>query len=454
MPFFQSSLTKKASSFALAVQLLLQCMMIGGASAQANDNDVNCTSTIAETICESELHGILCEALEMTGLDEDLAASEESWTVFAPTDDAFLALGDDNLEALLYNATTSGDPTATTVAADLLLFHVVQGAAMMVDDLPCEAGENLLTMANGEDSRTLCIDKVPAFQKGMYNEATRTDTFIEFQVTQQKQKQKQDAAAQHYAPLPAYISATQVCNGVIYTVDQVMLFEPLPFPIPPPTEEDTIVQQEEEEEEEEEEELQGEEEEQDSKPSLTIVDGVQNDDFHSGFGLGIVAGRDDHTEETTESAAGGSGGGGDDGGCLSIADLACSMDDLEAFCSIITEHDMATKLSESPEDGTKYTVFAPNDQAFMKDSTHTITSDELQFHVYEAAQALYMQDLNCVETIEMMNGKDSRTVCTDNDAVKSQKGASNPRSSMPELVAADKPACNGVLHIVSAIMKP
>ena len=39
-----------------------------------------------------------------------------------------------------------------------------------MDDLPCEAGENLIEMATGKDARSICDRKVPTWMKGRANE--------------------------------------------------------------------------------------------------------------------------------------------------------------------------------------------------------------------------------------------------------------------------------------------
>ena len=83
----------------------------------------------------------LCQALEVTGLAEDLDG--DVWTVLAPTDAAFEELGQDNLDYFLGNDTEA--------LADLLLLHLIAGEAVASSDLPCQAGSNLITMAN-EDS--------------------------------------------------------------------------------------------------------------------------------------------------------------------------------------------------------------------------------------------------------------------------------------------------------------
>ena len=70
----------------------------------------------------------------------------------------------------------------------------------------------------------------------------------------------------------------------------------------------------------------------------------------------------------------------------------------------------------------------------------------MKFHVIKD-DIRFEADLVCTRAIEMMNGKDSRTVCTGNG--KHQKGGKNPRDDMPRIVNDDIVGCNGVLHVVN-----
>jgi uncharacterized surface protein with fasciclin (FAS1) repeats len=87
----------------------------------------------------------LCEAIQLTGLDNDLTMEE--WTVFAPTDLAFeVTLGEENVNWFMNN---------TSAFTNLLLFHVLP-TPMLSLDFVCQGqeGSNLMTMANGQQSRT------------------------------------------------------------------------------------------------------------------------------------------------------------------------------------------------------------------------------------------------------------------------------------------------------------
>ena len=106
-------------------------------------------SSIAEEMAAEELPTIvdaavvdgnfttLVSALEAAGLVETLQG-EGPFTVFAPTDEAFAALGEDTINGLLTDPEGLGS---------ILLYHVVPGALMAEDVIAAEA----LTSAQGED---------------------------------------------------------------------------------------------------------------------------------------------------------------------------------------------------------------------------------------------------------------------------------------------------------------
>jgi len=89
----------------------------------------------------------LVTALQATGLDGPLAGGHEVWTVFAPTDDAFAALGADTLNSLL------ADPDTLK---DILLYHVIADQAVDATTALSLAG-SAIHMANG-DSANLSIN--------------------------------------------------------------------------------------------------------------------------------------------------------------------------------------------------------------------------------------------------------------------------------------------------------
>lgn len=166
----------KSSIFLALVAILSAPSTVMGLVVGEDDvfNTTECLS-IADIICTEGLNlNALCEAITITELDDDL--NEDAWTIFAPTDLAFEALGRDNLDALVM----ANDTVALT---DLLLFHIVPGVALTSDLLPCEAGNNLLDMANGETSRTLCEAKVnPVEQRGQFNDKADAPKFVDMDI--------------------------------------------------------------------------------------------------------------------------------------------------------------------------------------------------------------------------------------------------------------------------------
>lgn len=87
----------------------------------------------------------LVAALEATGLDATLDDPEASFTVFAPTDDAFAALGQDTIDALLAD---------TDTLSNILLYHVISGSeTLAADAIAVAQSENsLVEMANGDNT--------------------------------------------------------------------------------------------------------------------------------------------------------------------------------------------------------------------------------------------------------------------------------------------------------------
>ena len=138
------------------------------------------------------------------------------------------------------------------------------------------------------------------------------------------------------------------------------------------------------------------------------------------------------------------------------AEIACSLDDFSTLCTAIQTVGLDDDLNE---DG-QWTVFAPTDAAFSKLdddlfnsilSDHGLLKDVLLFHAV-ANDVVYASDLECKNTIQMANGKNSRTVCR--GASVYQKGAGNSRDDMPEIIESDIAACNGILHVVDEVMLP
>lgn len=134
----------------------------------------------AEIACNLPSFSALCELVGVFELGD--ALSSGTWTIFAPTNDAFSAIAD----------------VAATLAPeellDILLFHAVNGTALSTSDLECEG---FITMVNGVESQTVCDEDGNIFQVGAGN--------------------SEDMLPQIILPdVPA-------CNGIIHAVDNVLL---------------------------------------------------------------------------------------------------------------------------------------------------------------------------------------------------------------------------------------
>lgn len=101
--------------------------------------------SIVDVAVEAGSFTTLVAALEATGLDTVLADMDGSFTVFAPTDDAFAELGEETINNLLAD---------TDTLSDILLYHVISGSEVLADAaVNLAAGEDsLVEMANGDNA--------------------------------------------------------------------------------------------------------------------------------------------------------------------------------------------------------------------------------------------------------------------------------------------------------------
>lgn len=135
-----------------------------------------------------------CALIESSGLRNALQGG--AWTVFAPTNQAFSEFPIDLMQR------ESVDFLRGTSSLDeVVLFHTCDTEILFKKDLPCAAGQNLITSAMGKDSRTLCKGDVPFYQKGQGNHDSALPEIVNFDI--------------------------QACNGVIHSVNRVLLFDDL-----------------------------------------------------------------------------------------------------------------------------------------------------------------------------------------------------------------------------------
>jgi len=158
----------------------LPTLFIEGKEQEEDISEINeeC-QTIAEIACSTSDFETLCELVKEANLAE--ALNSETFTVFAPTNDAFLKILDDV------------DLSDEAFVKDLLLYHTIPDLIVTSDDIVCEES---VIMGNGKVTVTKCVGD-DLFQVGNGNlpnalpRITKTD-----------------------------ISA---CNGIVHVVDEVIL---------------------------------------------------------------------------------------------------------------------------------------------------------------------------------------------------------------------------------------
>jgi uncharacterized surface protein with fasciclin (FAS1) repeats len=118
-----------------------------------------------------------------------------SWTMFAPTNEAFVAL-DNDFDAF---DNISIDDITETDLVDFIKFHLIYGVTLYRNDFSCFSTLN--TMANGEDSRLMCKDNQSFAVKGVGNDKLFLPKFTSNR------------------------TEINACNGAIHAIDQVLLYK-------------------------------------------------------------------------------------------------------------------------------------------------------------------------------------------------------------------------------------
>jgi len=149
---------KHRTLLAVSVLVLSACTSEGleigadGAETQINTTEQNADSangdgmdtsgaTILDTALATENLSVLTTALQATELDAVLADDSKTFTVFAPTNEAFEKLGSETISALLND---------TALLSDILLYHVVPDLA--VDSAAAiDLAGSMVEMANGDE---------------------------------------------------------------------------------------------------------------------------------------------------------------------------------------------------------------------------------------------------------------------------------------------------------------
>ena len=171
------------------------------------------TQIAAELVCDNDDDfSVLCNLIKLTNLIDDWTNENVAWTVFAPTNDAFATmmgpaaegnLTTEELIDVLVNETLVGGlfDNPENLLKQILQFHAVEDKKLLSTDLPCQAGENLITMPNGKNARIMCKAGSPAGIKGSGNNVAADFNVTDVDVT--------------------------ACNGVIHVIDDVLLFDEL-----------------------------------------------------------------------------------------------------------------------------------------------------------------------------------------------------------------------------------
>ena len=144
--------------------------------------------------------------------------------------------------------------------------------------------------------------------------------------------------------------------------------------------------------------------------------------------------------------------------CQSITEIACAKDSgFQVLCEALH----VTKLDVALDGPGPWTVFAPTDAAFGMLSEDLldpmrIFRDNLEYLVLThaiAGQVAQSFDLECDSEWEMASQQETTTVvCRDNGLF--IQGQGNSAQDTPMVVTADIKACNGIIHVIDAVLLP
>jgi len=133
--------TRSRGGFCAALVAISASFFATSALAQSSSPAPQPQANIVDTAIAAGSFTTLTAALNATNLTPVLADENGTFTVFAPTDEAFAALGDDVINALL------ADPETLS---DILLYHVISGSAVTAKQATALAGSTV-TAANGDE---------------------------------------------------------------------------------------------------------------------------------------------------------------------------------------------------------------------------------------------------------------------------------------------------------------
>jgi len=147
-------------------------------------------------------------------------------------------------------------------------------------------------------------------------------------------------------------------------------------------------------------------------------------------------------------------------GCQPVHDIICNQSILSTLCELLfTTYPVVGETISKGE----WTVFAPDNTAFenIGSSLLELSNKKISRIVYfhASSEGIYFPwDLQCTEKMLMASGDYSRTSCEKNDDGVDelyQKGNGNYKLDLiPKLELPSLRACNGIVHILDAVMLP
>jgi len=106
-------------SFKILSVMVLSVFLVQACGSDSKKiKEVVSVTTIVDAAVSNGNFTTLVAALQATGLDATLSNTDSTFTVFAPTDDAFALLGQETIDALLAD---------TDTLSDILTYHVISG---------------------------------------------------------------------------------------------------------------------------------------------------------------------------------------------------------------------------------------------------------------------------------------------------------------------------------------
>jgi len=134
----------------------------------------------------------------------------------------------------------------------------------------------------------------------------------------------------------------------------------------------------------------------------------------------------------------------DEDTCVALIDYACTHDGFTEVCKIMSDMDLSAVQ----------TAFLPTDEALTRAEFSLLDIDS-QKDIIDYHFASTQANLGCGELLEMMDSKDSRTLC-ESDIPMYQKGPANLKTSPPKFNVTDGiPVCgDAMMYTVDQVMLP